>query len=271
MKKSKRTLLWQLEGEELKTPCFVFGTMHVRDRLAFGALPQLYGCIDQCAALATEFQLDELQAANQSIHLLPSQYSGLTSLYPPRVYTKLREKVLKYFDLDLDLFRHFPPFFVLNFINEQLLSKDMPVSLDQQLSNYARSQDKPCLGVETFAEQMALLNKIPYKYQAKALRSLVKNIHKHRVQLLKLGGLYATGDPVRIYQTTRRGSGALRKSLIFDRNRIMAERIGQMCRSQSIFVAIGAGHLAGAKGVLRLLKHQGLRLRPIPLSSDSKP
>lgn len=270
MKKSKRTLLWQLEGEEVQQPCFVFGTMHVRDRLAFGALPLLYQCIDQCEALATEFQLEELQAMGQHTHLFRTNYSSLDSHYSPKLYSKMRRRIQKHFDLNLDLFKHFPPFFILNFINEQLLAKDMPLSLDEQLSNYATSQGKPCFGVETLAEQMALLQKIPLKYQLKALRSMVQNIHKHRAQLLKLGALYATGDPVRIYKATREGAGALRKLLIFDRNRIMAERISQLCRTQSIFVAIGAGHLSGGKGVLRLLKHQGIRLQPIPLPAKGK-
>ena len=36
--------------------------------------------------------------------------------------------------------------------NEQLMAKDMPLSLDEQLSAYAAAQDKELLGVETFAE-----------------------------------------------------------------------------------------------------------------------
>jgi uncharacterized protein YbaP (TraB family) len=43
----------------------------------------------------------------------------------------------------------------------------------------------------------------------------------------------------------------------------MAHRLNLMVREQSLFAAIGAGHLAGEKGVLRLLKKQGLKLKAI--------
>ncbi len=265
MKKSKRTLLWELSGESVRKPSFVFGTMHVRDQLAFKSLSQIYACIDQCEALATEFRLDDMPKDGLGAARMAMSHPPLDSLYTPKVYQRLRKAMYRHFGLHLDLMKHLPPFFVLNFINEQILAKDMPMSLDEQLSSYARSMDKECLGVETLAEQMALLEKIPLKHQLKSLRSLLENIGSHRRQLLKLGELYATGDPHRIYKATRSGAGGLRKLLIFNRNTIMADRIAEMCQYQSVFVAIGAGHLAGGKGVLRFLKHKGLTVRPIPL------
>ncbi|MBX2872008.1 MAG: TraB/GumN family protein [Saprospiraceae bacterium] len=267
MKKSKRTLLWGISGGAVKTPSFLFGTMHVRDQLAFSALPQLYACIDQCQALATEFRLDELPSDGTGTARISLASPPLDTLYNPSVYRRMKKALHRYFGLNLDSMKYLPPFFVLNFINEQLLAKDMPMSLDEQLSTYAQSQDKECLGVETLAEQLALLEKIPLKHQLKSLRTMTEKIGSHRRQLLKLGELYAAGDPIRIYKATRAGAGGLRKLLIFDRNRIMADRIAELCQTQATFVAIGAGHLAGGKGVLRFLKHKGLSVHPIPLSS----
>lgn len=271
MKKKKSTLLWELSGDEVKSPSFVFGTMHVRDQLAFKALPQLYACIEQCEALATEFRLDELPAEGLGAARTFMRNPPLDRLYAPKVYQRLKKAMFRYFGLQLDTLKYLPPFFVLNMLNEQIMAKDMPMSLDEQLSTYARSQDKQCLGVETLAEQMALLEKIPLKYQLKSLRTMLEKIGPHRSQLLKLGELYATGDPYRIYRATRTGAGGLRRLLIFDRNQIMADRIATMCQQQSVFVAIGAGHLAGGKGVLRFLKHKGFTLRPIPLSPGESP
>lgn len=266
MKKRKSTLLWELSGAEVKNPSFLFGTMHVRDQLAFQALPQLYAHIDQCEALATEFPLDELPAEGLEAARAAMSNPPLDRLYSPKVYQRLKKAMYKYFGLQLDRLKYLPPFFVLNMLNEQIMAKDMPMSLDEQLSTYARSQDKACLGVETLSEQMALLAKIPLKYQLKSLRSMLEKIGPHRRQLLKLGELYATGDPYRIYQATRAGAGGLRKLLIFDRNQIMADRVAILCQQQAVFVAIGAGHLCGGKGVLRFLKHKGFTVRPIPLS-----
>ena len=45
----------------------------------------------------------------------------------------------------------------------------------------------------------------------------------------------------------------------------MAKRIGLMAKEQSIFAAIGASHLGGQKGVLRLLKKEGFKVRPVQI------
>jgi len=263
----KRSLLWKLEGDLLPVPSFIFGTMHVRDQLAFGALDSLYACIDSCEALATEFRLEDMGNASGMMQVLRQPTQTLDQYYRPKVYQKMRRMLRKTLGLELDQLKHLPPFFVLNMINEQLMAKDMPLSLDEQLSAYAAAQDKVLLGVETFAEQLAILQKIPQEEQLKSLRAMLTQFARHRRQMKTIGDLYAKGDAIKIYKATRKGAGGLRKLLLFDRNRIMADRIFDICQSQATFVAIGAGHLAGAKGVLRYLKQKGVRLSPILMES----
>ena len=45
----------------------------------------------------------------------------------------------------------------------------------------------------------------------------------------------------------------------------MAEKIASLANSGSVFCSIGAGHLSGQKGVLRLLRNKGYVLKPIML------
>ena len=260
----KQTLLWQIEGESLAGTSFLFGTMHVRDQLAFQRMAFLYPFIDACPALATEFKLDEAETVHMG-SLFSSQSPPLDQYFRPKVYQKMRKILKKVLDIELNRLRHLSPFLILNMLNEQLLAKDMPVSLDEHLSTYAKSKDKLLLGVETFQEQAKVLQKIPMDYQFKALRAMLSHFAKHRKQLLHTADLYAAGDPVKIYKATRKGAGALRKLLLFDRNVVMADRIFEVCQSQPTFIAIGAGHLAGGKGVLRFLKLKGLQLNPIAL------
>ncbi|MCC6727171.1 MAG: TraB/GumN family protein, partial [Saprospiraceae bacterium] len=46
------------------------------------------------------------------------------------------------------------------------------------------------------------------------------------------------------------------------RNQVMAERIAALIRQQPTFVAIGAAHWGGGKGVLRGLKQKGFKISP---------
>ena len=43
----------------------------------------------------------------------------------------------------------------------------------------------------------------------------------------------------------------------------MTKRFAKIARSQTLFCAVGAGHLAGQKGMLRLLKKKGFNVRPV--------
>jgi uncharacterized protein YbaP (TraB family) len=80
---------------------------------------------------------------------------------------------------------------------------------------------------------------------------------------------YETSDIQKIFKSAKKSTKGLRKVLLYDRNKIMAQRIAVMAKEQSIFVAIGAGHLGGQKGVLRLLKKNGLKIRPVLLKYEN--
>ncbi len=51
--------------------------------------------------------------------------------------------------------------------------------------------------------------------------------------------------------------------MLYERNEIMARRFVEIASERSLFCAVGAGHLAGEKGMLRQLKKQGFKTTPV--------
>jgi len=98
-----------------------------------------------------------------------------------------------------------------------------------------------------------------------ALWSMVKNVSRFRKNLLNLSKLYQEGNIAKILKSAKKSTGKLRKMMIYDRNEIMATRIAHLAKEQTIFASVGAGHLSGKKGVLRLLKQEGFRIKPIAI------
>jgi uncharacterized protein len=145
----------------------------------------------------------------------------------------------------------------------RMLSEEMPLSLDETLWQYARQQDKIVLGVETYAEQIAIMLSIPIEYQVKNLMGIVKNTKAYRREIKRMTKQYKEANIQQLYRSVKKSSKGLRKLLVYNRNVIMAKRISKMAKEQTICVAIGAGHLAGAKGVLRLLKQEGFTISPV--------
>ncbi len=74
---------------------------------------------------------------------------------------------------------------------------------------------------------------------------------------------YADGEIQALYQSAKKDAKGMRKILLYRRNKLMAKRFGEIARTQSLFCAVGAGHLAGGKGMLRLLKKAGFKVKPI--------
>jgi uncharacterized protein len=263
MKNKKKTLLWKIEGEDLPGPSYVFGTMHVRDRRAFQNREQIYTRIDACDAFAIEFHLEEIAAGIDPQFLSLPDGATLDRLIPARKYDKIRRIFQKSAGLDIHPLRRMKPILLTNLIDNRIFSDDMALALDEHLWQYAGRQGKLRLGVETYEEQLAILANIPIQTQIDGLLWMAGNLGRHRKALLRMAELYESGDPVRIFKAAKRGAREFRKLLLYNRNAIMAERIAEMARQQTTFFAIGAGHLGGKKGVLRLLKREGgLWVRP---------
>jgi uncharacterized protein YbaP (TraB family) len=263
MKTAKRSLLWEISGPGLPGLSFVFGTMHVRDQRAFDSTNLLLEKIEGCHAFACEFDLNAAQhhAINTNVMLPPHQQ--LHRLLTPKKWEKLHRMALKGFQIDLRQFQHLRPLFLIQILTEQLLRKDMPFSLDEFLWRSAEERGKHLLGIETLEEQEQIMIGLPLQQQVKALVQLVHSPGQLHRQLLHMTRLYQEQDIYRLYQSSRKSAGTMRKRVLLHRNFVMADRIGEHIRQRTQFSAIGAGHLAGGKGVLRLLKKQGLKIRPL--------
>ncbi|MBK7872686.1 MAG: TraB/GumN family protein [Saprospiraceae bacterium] len=265
MQASRQTLLWQISRDGLSGVSYVFGTMHVRDQRVFQRLDKVYAAIEACEAFAAEFNLDSANNIQGLQAFSMPDNQAIENLLSPKKYQKLRRMLRKSSNIELDYLKYSQPILISNLIEEGILSSNMPFALDQHLWQYAVQHDKMMLGIETLEEQIAILGRIPIQYQLQALLSTIRNISRHRQNLLRMAQWYEKGNIQQLYQTSRRGAHGLRKLLLYDRNERMAGQIEELIRDQTIFCAIGAAHLAGAKGILRFLKQKGLKVKPLQM------
>ncbi len=269
-KKKQPQLLWQIDKPGLPGTSYLFGTMHVRDIRAFDYQELVCEKILSCDAFATEINLQQAEflLSEQSMDLPEGQ--SLADFYSPKKYAKIGRFFQKYTGMPIQHFENAKPMMLTNFVTSSLLNNDQPVSLDQFLWDFAEKNDRILLGIETVEEQIALMEKIPLDYQAAALWSMVKNVSRFRKSLLKLSSLYQEGNLAKILKSAKKSTGKLRKMMIYDRNEIMAARITLLVAEQTLFTAVGAGHLGGKKGILKKLKTAGFRLKSVPNRRQSQ-
>jgi uncharacterized protein YbaP (TraB family) len=139
--------------------------------------------------------------------------------------------------------------------------------LDLVLQARATRQNKPVSGLETVTEQLAIFDELPLRDQVALLEDTVRLQAEldsefealHKAWLARdLAAIVAISEkhkPIdeRLYQ-----EGMDR--LIVQRNRRMAERMTPLLRQGGAFIAVGAAHLPGETGLLRLLERAGYRV-----------
>lgn len=258
--------LWQISHPDLESVSFVFGTMHVRDHRAFRYEQTVMKAIASCDAFATEFNLEELNAEIHShIMDLPEGIS-LKQLLSDQTYRKTDELLKKNVGVGIAAFENNKPILITNLLTESVLSTDAPLSLDETLWQFAKKNGKIMKGLESYEEQIRILEQIPLSYQVKTLKDFTRHFGKFRKELIKMADLYADAAFNRLYKATRKSAKGMRKLMLWKRNKHMARQITAFTKESSICVAVGAGHLGGKKGILRLLKKKGFVLEPIPAS-----
>ena len=59
------------------------------------------------------------------------------------------------------------------------------------------------------------------------------------------------------------GLGHYQDILIFNRNKNWVQKLKKIMPERTVVVAVGAGHLAGEKGVIKLLRKEGYTVTPV--------
>jgi uncharacterized protein len=263
MKKKQQTLIWRLSTEGVAHPSFLLGTMHVGTSDALTFVDEMRDCIQQSTCFATEINLDEVDPATMQAALQLPDNQRIQDILGEKWTAKTDKILKKYFNIPLHYFTHLKPIALHNYITESILPDNNDTALDMQLWQYAKEMGLQLRGVETFDEQIATLYKIPIDHQIKALKNTVANMTTYRKQLLQLTQLYTKADIRQMYRHSQNSAGKLRQLMLYNRNRIMADRIAALVQAQKTCIAIGAGHLWGQKGVLRLLQLRGVSVKPI--------
>ena len=266
----KDSLLWRIRPKKGGPDSYLFGTMHVRDLRAFEWYAQAKACLEKCDVFATEFDFSETdhQAINMVVQSTNPQ--PLDEALKAGAWKNLEYYCQKKLKVSAVQMRHLHPMTVSMALTNALLVEEAAYSLDETLWEYARSKGKRTTGVETFAEQLDTLKAIPFGVHLKNLTWLLKNYKRQKRRLKKMIRWYRSGKIQQLYKAARKDARGMRRVMLYDRNEKMADRFTEIASRESLFCAVGAGHLAGNKGLLRLLKKRGFKVKAIPGPNDPR-
>lgn len=272
-KKPETGILWRISGNGLSKPSYIFGTFHLGVK---PSKPMLDSCLKFIKSVSVFYGELDLSVSEQDpsrmMDLGSMGHAGeLSQLFPPEDWNFLRSFLRDTVGMEEEVFRHMKPMMVSMMISIYQLSKmegmeDINYSVDRELQNLARSEGKEVNGLETVQEQGELMfNKVPLQIQADYLLQSVKSGQYSASSTKQLTKLYQSGKIHALSDTVNQGmSGMFEDIFITQRNEHWLEVMQQrFVEKKRIFVAVGAGHLGGQKGMIAMLRRAGYTLTPV--------
>ena len=152
---------------------------------------------------------------------------------------------------------------------EQQRKKAGAPFLDIKLARDAEAAGKRIDGLETIAEQLNAMNSVPMDLQMKSLVETVALGAKMDDVMETMIALYAEGRPGLIMPFLKSLSaegmssmddqsyGEFEEIMVSARNKVMSERAEKILPEGNAFIAVGALHLPGEKGLVELFRSAG--------------
>ncbi len=269
--KKYQGLLWEITGNGLKKPSYVFGTMHVSSKLAFHLSDSFYYALKQVDAVALELNPDLWQGQMVRLNELNENYAAFTQTAGNDYVSESTFRIGNY-ENELKSALSTEPPVVNSLLYRSYKTRDdfeEDTFLDLYIFQAGRKLGKEAAGVEDYYESQKLVMEA-YRDMAaeKKKKSLDLDGETISSLLQKLQQAYRYGDLdlMDSIDNLLEKSAAFREKFLYKRNEIQAEAIDSIIQHKSLFAGVGAAHLPGQRGIIELLRQRGYRLRAVKMA-----
>jgi uncharacterized protein YbaP (TraB family) len=266
------SLLWEITGNGLKKPSYLFGTMHVSNKLVFHLGDSFYNAIRNTETVALELNPDLWQ--EQMVHLerLKVNYTSFSGETGNEYLTENSFRIRNYMD-ELKLALQSEPAIVNNLLYRSYKQKEdfeEDTFLDLYIFQTGRKLGKKPAGVENYYETEKLVMEA-YADMAKEKKKKNLDLGDESISDIveKMENAYRSGnlDLMDSLDIMIDRSAAFREKFLYRRNELQADAMDSIMHISSLFVGVGAAHLPGSRGVIELLRKKGYILRPVKMAS----
>jgi uncharacterized protein len=263
-----KALLWEVTGQGLKEPSYLFGTIHAICPDNYYLSPAVKEKLGKSERLSLEVDMDapNFMVELQQAAMLPSGKT-LKSFFSDAEYNMLSDHFKQTLQINLDQLERLKPFMLHSMLLSQL-TECTAVSYEQSLMEIAQQQGKEVIGLETVSEQLSAIDKMPASMQTTMLTKMISNMDDARKTYRNMVKLYMQQDIEGLDALAREEYSAeeyklYEQAFLVNRNKRWIPVMEREARIQPTFFAVGAGHLTGENGLLELLRKRGYTVAPV--------
>lgn len=266
-------ILWKVSGNGLQKPSYILGTHHaaskdICDNIsgfndAYASIEQVYGEVDT----------KEMNSAATQIKMMPHMKmpkgQTLSSLYTEEQLKKIDDYITPLLGMGVNAFDKIKPAVLSASIQLTIIMKIYPEfdpakGIDSQMQTMARKDKKSALGLETVDFQVDLLYNSPLEEQAADLLEMVEEGQEAEKMIIDLTNRYLKQDLPGLWELMQKDSEPEElEKLVYSRNRNWTAQMKEIMPQTPTMFVVGAGHLPGEQGLIKLLEQEGYKLEPV--------
>ena len=266
-------ILWKVSGNGLQKPSYILGTHHaaskdICDNIsgfndAYASIEQVYGEVDT----------KEMNSAATQIKMMPHMKmpkgQTLSSLYTEEQLKKIDDYITPLLGMGVNAFDKIKPAVLSASIQLTIIMKIYPEfdpakGIDSQMQTMARKDKKSALGLETVDFQVDLLYNSPLEEQAAELLEMVEEGQEAEEMIIDLTNRYLKQDLPGLWELMQKDSEPEElEKLVYSRNRNWTAQMKEIMPQTPTMFVVGAGHLPGEQGLIKLLEQEGYKLEPV--------
>jgi len=258
--KLENSLLWEVSGNGLSKPSYVYGTIHGICASDYFMAEKTKNAFQKSDKLVLEINLSD------PIEMAEMQKAGIASeplnkKLTPEQLSKLDIVLQKNTGLKIQQLDGFTLAAIMGFISMKTFDCETLKSYESDFIDLAKKENKSIGGFETVKKQTNMLaNAYTDSELIETLEDFSKAETKKMVEDYKAENLMDVFNDVANEKVMSKNA---KKWILDDRNKEWVQIMSGMMKKESLFVAVGVGHLAGEEGVINLLRKAGYKVKPI--------
>lgn len=265
---AKGPALWMVKDAD--TTVYLFGTVHMLPKGLDWLSGETAAALAKADTVATEIVLPEAKLAAQTM-----MRRGLSNTVPPLAARVPADKVtalntaVAASGLPRELMDRMDSWFAaITLTQAQLTQLNFARGEGVEERLEAAAKGKKRIGLETLDQQLGFFDSLPEADQRALLTATLDELPGLKDEATRVVSLWAAGDVDRLAAELNedlKGSPTLTRVLLTERNARWAEWITARMRDVpgTVFIAVGAGHLAGPDSVQAMLAKKGLKARRV--------
>ena len=262
----EKSLLWKISGNGLNKPSYLFGTIHLTCDTSLDA--NTLNALETTEQLYLELDMDDKSIQMKLMKLMMMKDGAkLSTLLSPEDFKILDEFMKKNLNMSAKLFDSFKPFMISSMLFPKMLDCKSQ-SVESELMKITKEQNEEIFGLEKAEDQMKVFDEISYQDQADELLKTVKdNLEKDKKEFQEMITIYQNKDIEGMLKMMSDSDNKITSEnqdiLLNDRNKKWIPIMIKIMKDKPTFFGVGAGHLAGEEGVIKLLRKQGYKVEAV--------